>query len=388
MLILIILIFLSIIICSNGFADWLASQYCDRPLVAGEVIMNQEVELSNDRTILVYRDGIEIKSGDEYILGEKLTISITELKKTNQYMFESSTNAKFEGGGCDGIRSAKTKPTLILPSIMSANSDNKVTIVSGWAYGHETVYITEPFILNPPGTNEKVAEKDEVHVDTIKANVPSSHKNAAGIPSKPLSDAAGIPSKPLSARDKFKDSRNRKKTTGSTPSRGKASIKDSSNQDTPSVNKTKTNEFERSHDDEIAIKTNTLKKSRATLKEGIGNEDTNEPKAAKEKLTEILSKTKSGIADHWKKIKNDIKSSTGIKNTETKKAAKKAKKEKRRSRHRSKLRGGSTDHSTVVSFVEYTFVIAAISYIGYKIVKDRFKLFRYYLRLRGRNVDK
>ena len=377
MLILIILILLSIhVICSNGFADWLASQYCDRPLVAGEVIMNQEVELSNDRTILVYRDGIEIKSGDEYILGEKLTISITELKKTNQYMFESSTNAKFEGGGCDGIRSAKTKPTLILPSIMSANSDNKVTIVSGWAYGHETVYITEPFILNPPGTNEKV-EKDEVHVDTIKANVPSNHKNAAGIPSKPLSP-----------RDKLKDSRNRKKASGSTPSRGKASIKDSSNQDTLSVNKTKTNEFERSHDDEIAIKTNTLKKSRAALEEGIGNEDTNEPKAAKEKLTAILSKTKSGIADHWKKIKNDIKSSTGIKNAETKKAAKKAKKEKRRSRHRSKLRGGSTDHSTVVSFVEYTFVIAAISYIGYKIVKDRFKLFRYYLRLRGRNVDK
>jgi len=376
MLILSILILLSIIICSSGFADWLASQYCDRPLVAGEVIMNQEVELSSDRTILVYRDGIEIKSGDEYILGEKLTISITELKKTNQYMFESSTNAKFEGGGCDGIRSAKTKPTLILPSIMSADSDNKVTIVSGWAYGHETVYITEPFILNPPGTNEikeKVAEKDEIHVNTIKANIPSNHKSAAGIPSKPLS-----------TRDKFKD-RNRKKATGSTPSRGKATIKDSSNQE---VNKTKTNEFERSHDDEIAIKTNTLKKSRAALEEGIGNEDTNEPKAAKEKLTEILSKTKSGIADHWKKIKNDIKSSTGIKNTETKKAAKKAKKEKRRSRYRSKLRGGSTDHSTVVSFVEYTFVIAAISYIGYKIVKDRFKLFRYYLRLRGRNVDK
>ena len=67
---ILLLIIISIIIISktNGFAEWLANQYCDRPLIVGEIIMNEEVKLSNDRKILVYRDGIELKSGSEYKL--------------------------------------------------------------------------------------------------------------------------------------------------------------------------------------------------------------------------------------------------------------------------------------------------------------------------------
>ena len=367
MRILQLLILLIMITYINGFADWLASQYCDRPLVVGEIIMNQEVELSDERKVLVYRDDIELKSGDEYILGEKLTISITELKKSNQFMFETSTNAKFDGGGCDGIRSSKAKPTLILPNIMSADSDNKVTIVSGWAYGHETVYVSETFILNPPGTSDITNAKEAIlsaekkdEIKSVKANVPTKSKKLAG--------------------EKFKEIKYTKKIP-SHPSRGQAPKSD------PSLNTT--SHIKRLHDEEIAIKSNELKKTRADLTEGIGNEDSNEPKVSKEKLTQILSKSNKDIANHWKKIKNDIKSSTGIKTSEEKKAAKKAKKEKKlRSKIRNKLRGGRTDHTTVVSFVEYTLAIAAISYIGYKIVKDRFKIFRYYLRLRGRNVDK
>lgn len=375
-MLLVLLLLLCIIYNSNGFADWLASQYCDRPLIAGEIIMNHEVELNNDRKIIVYRNEIEIKSGDEYILGEKLTISITEVQKTTQFMFETSKNAKFDGGTCDGIRSAKAKPTLILPTTISNDSDNKVTIVSGWAYGHETVYITEPFILNPPGNENKegtkIKDKDEIPITTIQGNVPTHHKIAAGISSKTL--AAG---------DKSKGGRRIKKTQGSIPSNGKQAIHKGED-----VHHDKDiTHIPRLHDEEEAIKLNTLTKTRADINEGIGNEDMNEPKAAKEKLKQILSKAKSGISDHWKKIKKDIKSSTGIKNSELKKAAKKAKKEKRKSQ-KIRLRGGSNDHNNIVSFVEYGFVIAAISYVGYRIVKDRFKIFRYYLRLRGRNVDK
>jgi hypothetical protein len=253
---------------------------------------------------------------------------------------------------------------------MSADSDNKVTIVSGWAYGHETVYVTESFILNPPGTSDITKDKEEVpltekedkiHVDTVKVNIPTKSKSKT-------------------AGERMKDIRFTKKVP-STPSKGGHAPKSD-----PSLNTT--SHIKRLHDEEIAIKPSELKKSRADSAEGIGNEDTNEPKVSKEKLTQILSKSNKDITDHWKKIKNDIKSSTGIKNAEEKKASKKAKKDKKYRKVRNKLRGGRTDHTTVVSFVEYTLAIAAISYIGYKIVKDRFKIFRYYLRLRGRNVDK
>ena len=59
-----IFLIISIIITkSNSFAEWLANQYCDRQLIVGEVIMNQEVELNNNRKVLVYRNDIELQSG-------------------------------------------------------------------------------------------------------------------------------------------------------------------------------------------------------------------------------------------------------------------------------------------------------------------------------------
>jgi len=355
----ILLIIISIIIISktNGFAEWLANQYCDRPLIVGEIIMNQEVELSNDRKILVYRDGIELKSGSEYKLGEILTISVTELQKKNQFMFETK-NAKFESGGCDGIRSAKEKPNLILPDKMLVDNDNIVTIVSGWAYGHETVYVTEPFILIPPTSISSLS------IDKKDNNNNNNNKDENNIPKKVKSHPKIVPK---------------------TPSQPVKFIK-------KSVNSTRKNLMNAQHEEDIAIRLDTLKKSRADVKEGIGNKDINEPKISKEKLEEIISKNKKDITEHWKKIKTDIISSTGIKNSEIKKATKKAKKEREKKikeikkKKKNNLRG-SQDHTVIVSFVEYILVVIAIAYISYKIVKERFKIFRYYLRYRGRNVD-
>jgi hypothetical protein len=72
--------------------------------------------------IIVTRGGQELKSNDEYIIGENLTVSLSDTGK--QHVFETSPAASFSGGdvGCEGnIRSYAKSPTLNLPSTASGN---------------------------------------------------------------------------------------------------------------------------------------------------------------------------------------------------------------------------------------------------------------------------
>ena len=129
-----------------SFADWMTKDYCDRPILSGEIIMNNPAVDSNERLIIVSRDGKYLTSGDTYISGEKLDVTITQNDRKIQQVFETTKNAKFVKGGCDGTRSSKEKSILeILPS-----TDDIIKISAGWANGHEEVKLAPVFILNPP----------------------------------------------------------------------------------------------------------------------------------------------------------------------------------------------------------------------------------------------
>ena len=129
-----------------SFADWMTKDYCDRPILSGEIIMNAPAVESNERLIIVTRDGKPLTSGDSYISGEKLDVTITQNDRKIQQVFETTTNAKFVKGGCDGTRISKEKSILeILPS-----TTDTIKISAGWANGHEEVKLAPVFILNPP----------------------------------------------------------------------------------------------------------------------------------------------------------------------------------------------------------------------------------------------
>jgi hypothetical protein len=135
---------LQIAVFVSGFANWMTKDFCDRALVVGEIIMNNEVISSDERSIRVFRDSVELVNNSAYIPSEKLLVELSD--PTGQYVFESLT-ATFEKGGCDGHRfsSSTKKAYLLLPA---ADSCADVSIVSGWALGHEEVKITYPFILS------------------------------------------------------------------------------------------------------------------------------------------------------------------------------------------------------------------------------------------------
>jgi hypothetical protein len=133
----------------DGFAAWFAKDYCDRPLAVDEIIMNEPVVLSPERTVVVYRGTQEVRINSQYTPGESLTVEISE--HNGQTVFETIPGSSFKSGGCNGLRyGALYKATWILPAASSPESRHPAIVWAGWAEGHEQVKITPVFVLSPP----------------------------------------------------------------------------------------------------------------------------------------------------------------------------------------------------------------------------------------------
>ena len=146
MMMLLIVSFL-LLLCQHvdGFASWMTTDFCRRTLQVGEIIMGEEVLLSEDRWVEVYRGPVALKSNQDLAIpGESLLVKINN--PSNQFVYEVRGNrdAKFLKGGCDGKRVADQKETLL--EIPATNRDN-IEIVAAWAEGFSVVRVSNPFVL-------------------------------------------------------------------------------------------------------------------------------------------------------------------------------------------------------------------------------------------------
>lgn len=104
--------------------------------------MGEEIVNSNEREVLVYRDGAQLKTGDNFIPGEILHVALSSVK--GQYMFEVE-NGGFVAGACDNKRTTNTnKAELEMPT---ESSDRNVKIVAAWSEEYGKVKLSSPFLL-------------------------------------------------------------------------------------------------------------------------------------------------------------------------------------------------------------------------------------------------
>ena len=140
----------------QSFASWFVKEYCNRKLVEGEIIMNNEVLEDDSRSIKVFRNNQELQSSiDSYIPGEELIVTISDKAGGIQYVFETTPPAKFIGGGCENdVRIApSTHAKLLMPTESTGDS---IRVWGGWAAGHEAVKLIKDFILSPPEAADSV----------------------------------------------------------------------------------------------------------------------------------------------------------------------------------------------------------------------------------------
>lgn len=158
-----------------GFSEWMTSgQLCKRSIKVGEVIMNEEIIESNQRSLIVTRNDVELQTGDIYIPGETLQVKISD--PSYQYVYEVSKNAKFEKGGCGGTRVANKKiVNLIVPT--SELEYQNIDIFAAWALGRSQVKITKTFTLVPPSeppTARELKDENTSGPQDTKEEVPNS----------------------------------------------------------------------------------------------------------------------------------------------------------------------------------------------------------------------
>lgn len=206
-----IMVMMYISVCS-GFAAWFAGDsYCQRPLRAGEIIMNEIAfespdtyldayvymhsdgdndDDNNDVGILMKRGVIrQLHSSETVQYGDKLLIHAPNIE--GQYVFDVSADsdivvnhddkndvidrsvehslAVFENGGCGGKRVDGVNPaTLQIAKHREEQSDTYIYIRVGYSTGHKAVRISTPLKLlveSPSSSSSSSTLKDHDNDD-------------------------------------------------------------------------------------------------------------------------------------------------------------------------------------------------------------------------------
>ena len=105
--------------------------------------MNSLAELSKERSVLVYRlrsdgDKEPILAGGKVTAGELLQVAVSDV--SGEFVFHV-VNGAFSRGGCEGKRSS------VGGELKVSSEAKELELTVGWAHGHGTVYISEPFRL-------------------------------------------------------------------------------------------------------------------------------------------------------------------------------------------------------------------------------------------------
>ena len=87
---------------------------CEREWKLGDVLLNEVIVSSNERTIKIYRDDKEIFSNDTYIPDEILMVTMSDT--SGDRLFQTN-GGHFDPGGCDGLRSSRKSTALIMPHL-------------------------------------------------------------------------------------------------------------------------------------------------------------------------------------------------------------------------------------------------------------------------------
>jgi hypothetical protein len=148
----------------QSFASWFVKDYCNRKLVEGEVIMNNEVLEDESRSLKVFRNNQELQSNiDSYVPGEELIVTISDKSGGIQYVFETTPPAKFISGGCEN--EVRIVPTTHAKLLIPTEYTESIRVWGGWATGHEAVKLIKDFILLPPKS------ADNINIDSTQCMI-------------------------------------------------------------------------------------------------------------------------------------------------------------------------------------------------------------------------
>lgn len=171
---LLVLVLIMTLASVNSFAEWMMKDFCHVDIKDGAVIMNEEAEVSTQRTISVMRKlqdvhFVALTENDVYTPGESLYLQISS--KEGQFVFDVITkNAELKNGGCEhGERYNKDMSELIMPN-QPIEELEEVVVQAAWALGHEKVQITPSVVLKPSKNLNAEPATKQFHEAVLRSN--------------------------------------------------------------------------------------------------------------------------------------------------------------------------------------------------------------------------
>jgi hypothetical protein len=137
--VIVMVLLLGILVCIDGYASYLP---CDRELTTSSRIMGAFCVMDSSRTVQIKdANGRSLSSGDSYVPGQRLTVSLSSTAGNNYVL--QTTIGSFQSGTCDGKRILSSPSTLVAPAAGSGD----MTVMAGFAIRRGAVSLTNDFVL-------------------------------------------------------------------------------------------------------------------------------------------------------------------------------------------------------------------------------------------------
>ena len=110
--------------------------------------MGKKVQEAIDKNITVFRNNVQLKSGDVFYPSDQLVVSMEP--KSFQMVLEVKGNAYFSKGSCKGkIRTTESGGADLIISSDGENQNPTLEIKGAYAFTYSTgVMVTSPFLLH------------------------------------------------------------------------------------------------------------------------------------------------------------------------------------------------------------------------------------------------
>jgi hypothetical protein len=112
-----------------SFATHYTSEQCDRKMDVGVLVMGKPIEISDERKLIVFRNGVAVSTGETVESSDLLNVKIEP--KSFQIVFEIKGGPKFKGvSGCGGIRTNTNDAQIDLSKLSTSTN---ISISGIWA---------------------------------------------------------------------------------------------------------------------------------------------------------------------------------------------------------------------------------------------------------------
>lgn len=145
----------------EAFATHFTSDYCDRAMEEGVLVMGKKIEWSSERNLKIFhvdRPEVIVLNGSIVRSSDRLAVKMEP--RSFQVVFEIRGDFKFAGGSCESKKRTNTDKAVIEMEIGSFD-EREISIYAAWAKTYSGgVKLAAPMLLRVVNDESSIKSSD------------------------------------------------------------------------------------------------------------------------------------------------------------------------------------------------------------------------------------